>query len=327
MPTRPRSPHDALVRATFSQIDHARGLVQAALPGAIVARFDLGTLTLCPGSFVDGDLRQRHSDLLFSVDLASRDARIYVLFEHQSTVEALMAFRMLLYMTRIWERHRRTHPKATRLPVIVPLLLHHSRRGWAAATTFEGLLDADDATLAALGEHTVRLRLVLDDISDEDDSSLRTRAMTALGRLVLFCLRRGREPEELMRRLQGFRDLIAEARRAPNGGEALGIVWRYILASQPRKRPELVMAHLSEAAGNEAKEEFMSVADVLVERGRKAGRREGARDLLLLMLRTRFGDLSADAVARVQAASPRKLQRIAQSVLTAATMDDALGAR
>ncbi len=211
------TPHDSLVKRTFSQIEHAAGLLRVALPEAIAARIDLSTLALCSGSFVDPVLGSRRSDLLFSVNLAEQKVLIYVLFEHQSTVDALMAFRLLQYMVRIWERHHQDHPEHKRLPPIVPVVLHHSRSGWSASTTFEGLLDVDEATLDALGEHTVRVRFVLDDISKATDESLQARAMTALGRVALWCLRHAREPDELIQRLRGVRELLAEVRRSKAG--------------------------------------------------------------------------------------------------------------
>jgi len=179
------TPHDALVKKTFSQIEHAAGLFHVVLEPAIVARVDLSTLVLCDGSFVDQLLHSRHTDLLFSVNIAEQKVLIYVLFEHQSTVDALMPFRLLQYMVRIWERHHQDHPQDKRLPPIVPVVLHHSRSGWSGSTTFEGLLAVDEATLEALGEHTVRMRFVLDDISKVTDEAIKGLPMTALGRVVL----------------------------------------------------------------------------------------------------------------------------------------------
>jgi predicted transposase YdaD len=330
------TPHDALVKVIFSQLEHAAGILRLVLPPPLAARIDFSTLALCPGSVVDRQLRGRHTDLLFSAKLAGQQVLIYLLFEHQSTVEALMALRLLQYMVRIWERHHRAHPEARRLPPIIPVVLHHGTSGWSASTTFEGLLEVDPPTLCALGEHTVRMRFVLDDISAATDETLKGRAMTALGRVALWCLRHGREPDELMKRLRGWRDLVAEVRRAPNGREALEVIWRYILAAHQRKqnyKPEDVMGRLMEAAGEEATEELMSVADMLREegrkegeqKGRKEGEQKGERKILIKQLRLRFGDLSDAVVARIRAAGPRQIERWAERVLTARSLDEVLG--
>jgi predicted transposase YdaD len=69
------TPHDALFKTIFSQPEHAAGELRLALPPSLVAHIDFATLTLRPGSFVDEALRERSTDLLFSVQLAGRYQR------------------------------------------------------------------------------------------------------------------------------------------------------------------------------------------------------------------------------------------------------------
>src|SRR5687767_12953661 len=141
------TPHDSLFKATFSRLEHAEQLLRGLLPKALVDRIDFATLRLCPGSFVDEELVDRHTDLLFSVEIAGRPARIYVLCEHSSYVDPLLGFRLLAYMVRIWEALLKDHPNAKRLPAIVPLVIHHSEGGFTGQTIFEGLLDLDAEAL------------------------------------------------------------------------------------------------------------------------------------------------------------------------------------
>ena len=152
--------HDALFKITFSQIEHAAGELQAILPPALTARIDFATLTRCPGNYVDADLRQSYTDLLFSAEIAGKKALLYMLFEHQSSVDPLMLFRLLAYMVRIWEAHLRTEPTALRLPAIIPVVLHHSRSGWTAKVAFEELLDVDAAVLAEIAPYVPSFRCV-----------------------------------------------------------------------------------------------------------------------------------------------------------------------
>ncbi len=175
--------HDALFKATFSQVEHAAGEFQAILPPALAACIDFATLTLCPGNFVDPDLRQRYTDLLFSAEIAGKKALLYVLFEHQSSVDPLMLFRLLAYMVRIWEAHLRSEPEAKRLPAIIPVVLHHSNSGWTAKVAFEELLDVDATMLAEIAPYVPHFRCVLDDLGGEREEALRARTMSALGRL------------------------------------------------------------------------------------------------------------------------------------------------
>ena len=59
--------------------------------------------------------------------------------------------------------------------------------------------------------------------------------VSALGRLVLLCLRHGREPEELIIALQQWSDMLRQVRAAPGGMQALAQVWRYLLAAVRKK--------------------------------------------------------------------------------------------
>jgi hypothetical protein len=148
--------------------------------------------------------------------------------------------------------------------------------------------------------------------------------MTALARLVLFCLRHAREPAVLLARLRRLRDLIGEVRRAPNGVEALQKVWHDVLETNDREEPERVARQLLAAVGEDGKEEIVSAAEKLVERERIEGRREELRQTLLKLLAARFGVLPADTVDRVNAAEKAQLDRWFERALTAISLDDAL---
>lgn len=83
------------------------------------------------------------------------------LWEHKSDPAPLTPLEVMRYMVRIWDHHLGSIPKKKRgevrkLPVIVPIVLHHGSDGWTAAVCFEEMLDADEEMLAALGEHVPR---------------------------------------------------------------------------------------------------------------------------------------------------------------------------
>jgi len=98
------------------------------------------------------------------------------------------------------------------------------------------------------------------------------------------------------------------------------MIWAYILAAhenKPQNNPEEVMARLMEAAGEEAKEEFASMADWL--------REQGEQKILLKLLRLRFGEISEAVTARIRAAGSAQVERWAELVLTARTLEEVLG--
>jgi hypothetical protein len=60
------------------------------------------------------------------------------------------------------------------------------------------------------------------------------------------------------------------------------------------------------------------------ERGLERGREQGVREMLLMQLRTRFGDVPEGARARIEAATKGQLAGWAQRVLTARSVDEVL---
>ena len=128
------TPHDALFKSTFERPEHAAAELRHMLSPKISAAIRWSTLALEPGSFVDAELADHHSDLLFSaqVEVCKERVLVYLLFEHQSTNDPMMAQRLLTYMTRIWDRYRKTHP-GEYLPLVVPALLAQVPGGWRSS--------------------------------------------------------------------------------------------------------------------------------------------------------------------------------------------------
>ena len=79
------NPHDRFFKEIFSRPEVARDFLQNYLPAAVVDQLDMASLELRKDSFVDPDLQQHFSDLLYQVNLETGEgAFVYVLFEHKS---------------------------------------------------------------------------------------------------------------------------------------------------------------------------------------------------------------------------------------------------
>lgn len=322
-------PHDAILQFTFSQREHAAGLLRASLPPEVSALVRWSTLKLQKLHFVDRGLRGRQADLLFAMEM-SGDERLYVhtLIEHQRKVDELMIFRMGVYMWRHWEDLVRREPERRRLPVIVPILIHHSDTGWTAATAFEDILGAPSGAREALRPYVPGFRMKLVDVSHEREGGLLQQALTALGRVVLFCLSVAGNDRRLRAEIDAITEDLNALYAAPNGLDALIAVLRYLVATHP-KLSATRMATLMEATAKKGQKEVaMDVLDELKREGRAEGRAEGEREgrarTLLEQLKARFGAVPADAKARVLAADTASLARWSVNVLTAKSLDAVL---
>ena len=297
------------------------------------------------GSYVDANLSTSQSDLLFGVTIAGRPGFIYVLFEHQSTVDELMPFRVLKYVVRILDECLVGTPSGRRapppLPAVIPLVLHHSASGWTASTRMDELFDASVSEDATIRPYLPRISFVLDDISHVTDEELKARALGLLPTLALWALRDARKPGKIEKNLLRWTAIIRDLARSESGAEALLMIFRYLSVVANDLSPHTLAATLALAAP-ETKDALMTT---LAERwkdegrtegrlegrtegrleGRTEGRLEGARTLLLNLLELKFGQLGEAERSLIATANEDRLVEWSKRVLNAATITDVLG--
>jgi predicted transposase/invertase (TIGR01784 family) len=117
------NPHDKFARASLNNIHLAKRFFRLYLPDEVRDCIDLDTLVLQKSSHLDAVMNEHISDMVYKVECAGRASYIYVLLEHQSTVDHLMAFRILAYTVQIMQRHLRTY-KSRKLPLVYPMVYY-----------------------------------------------------------------------------------------------------------------------------------------------------------------------------------------------------------
>ena len=136
-----RRPHDKLFRSVFADPQEAGSFLRRHLPPALVSRLDWSTLALMETSFVDEALQESESDLLYTVQMneTAQPVYLYLLFEHQSTPDKWIRFRLLKYMCRIWDESFKEYPDQAELRPIIPLVFYQGARSWHYSTEFADL--------------------------------------------------------------------------------------------------------------------------------------------------------------------------------------------
>ena len=261
-------PHDRLFRAVFSDAGEAASLLRAALPDTIRESFEWTTLTLVEGTFVDEELHESQSDLLYRVrhTATGQAVSMYLLFEHQSSPDRWLRLRLLRYCCRIWEAERRDDRKRCELRPIVPVVFYQGARRWNHSTEF-----ADLFTEAARGLPWVPgfAHELLDQTTLEPDGvggGIRGRIAQLL-MMVAF-------NRHLDAALQLTAQLLPLLRQGGGGVDERRRFYRYLLSTQDRD----VVRRLREALrrrGSEEGDEIMSYAQELLAEGRVEGRAEG----------------------------------------------------
>ncbi|MGH9835071.1 MAG: Rpn family recombination-promoting nuclease/putative transposase [Blastocatellia bacterium] len=308
------NPHDKFFKATFGRLDVAADFLAHYLPPEVAAALDLTTLELTKDSFVDAELQEHFSDLLYRGRMKRGGAAyVYLLFEHKSAPEELVAFQLLRYKARIWEPLARG--KAKKLPPIIPLVIYHGQRPWRIPRNFGALIEWGEAeqALRKYVDEFEHLLLDLSAFSDEDIIGAVLVCVVLLTMKHIF-------DDDLIKRLPEI------ARLLPRGDqsalECFVMVIRYVSAvSRPLTVSEF--ERLKEQLPKEMEEIMETMASTWINegmqkglrQGRQEGRQEAGAELTLRMLQRQVGELNARTQARIRKLSFEQLAELGEALL------------
>ena len=263
-------PHDRLFRAVFSDAAEAAGLLRAALPAGFRDRVDWETLNLLEGTFLDDALRESESDLLYEAAYGEDTERIwlYLLFEHQSTSDAWMRFRLLKYCCRIWDAGLRDEAGRPGLRPIVPVVFHQGGGAWRHSTEFADLFPA-----AVRGWPWVpRFEHVLVDQTSLGPEGVEGGVKGRIAQLLMMAAY-GRHAGLAM---DAAARLLA-ALFSGGGVNYIRLFMVYVMATQD-EAGALAFDEALRRRGREQGGEIMSYARQLLEEGRAEGRSQGREE-------------------------------------------------
>ena len=168
-------PHDLLFRLTFSRPKLAADQVRAVLPEALTRHLDLAKMRVLPSTFVQAELREFISDVLYEVPLADgRPAQIWLLFEHQSKADPWILLRSLRYMLEAWWAAVIPRSKSAKtITPIIPILIHHEQ-DWVVPRRFSELYEPLPGALsAAVRPWLVDFGIEVDDLTAQSETNSR----------------------------------------------------------------------------------------------------------------------------------------------------------
>lgn len=145
------------------------------LPAELRVLCDLNTLKLESGSFIEDDLRQYFSDILYSLKTTAGDGYVHVLIKHQSSPDRHMAFRLMRYAVAAMQRHLEAGHR--KLPLVIPVLFYTGKRSQYPYSTCW----VDEFDDPAVAEKLYGGAFPLTDITViPDDDIMNHRSMAAL---------------------------------------------------------------------------------------------------------------------------------------------------
>jgi predicted transposase YdaD len=325
--------HDRFFKQTLSDLDLARTFLREHLPQEIASLLAPGQPEVVSGSFVDEELRQHYSDVLFRVQLKSgSDAFAYVLVEHKSVPDPIARLQLLRYVVRVLINWYKQNGKQLPLPAVVPLLAHQGPENWEISCEFADLFGV---VPEALCPYLPSFRHALVDLAGKDGWALSTEVRL---RAYLKALKYGRRadlPERLDIVLAEARALCREDLNRivtyfdrgpiPLSSEAFDKALQQV---DPERKEEIMgwitQPYVEKAmAQGIAQGMAQGLAEGLAE-GKAQGRAEGEANSLLRLLEKRFGAIPTHTKQRIFAADLASIQEWSDRAIDAPDVDSVL---
>ncbi|HGJ5854426.1 Rpn family recombination-promoting nuclease/putative transposase [Arsenophonus nasoniae] len=185
------TPHDSLFKQFLSEKETAKDFFDIWLPDEIKALCDLDSLKVESGSFVDSEMKNYQSDIIYSVSTTKGSGYIYVLIEHQSTSDRLIAWRLMRYSMAAMHKHLEAVNK--QLPLVFPILFYCGEQSPHPYSA--NWLDCFEDRKLAESIYTNAFKLA--DVTTLDDGEIMQHKRMALLTLIQKHIRR-RDMTELM---------------------------------------------------------------------------------------------------------------------------------
>jgi len=253
--------HDQFARMALTDPRVAREFFTMHLPAEILDKIDLGHLVLQPRSHID-TVRRKESivDILYKTTMGDKEIYLYLLVEHQSTVDKLMPFRILQYICNIIDGHLK-HTKTKEIPFVYPLVIYHAKQPYPCSTDIRDLVKAPKE----LVEKYFLKPFQLIDLTQIQDEEMRKHAW---GGVMEFALKHV-FASDILSHLKGFVDVMQYVEQT-GGGEYISSMLQYLFGRGQVGDKEAFFQLVNEVS-LETGEKVMTLAEQFKQEGLQEG--------------------------------------------------------
>lgn len=260
-----KNPHDKIFKETMSDIETAKDFFRNYLPEELLKLIDLDNISVDKDSYIEKELGEYFSDILYKINLLGKESYIYFLFEHKSYNYKKITLQLLEYMIKIWNLKVKQR-KA--LPIIIPIVIHHGKSKWNVGLN---LSDTLEEVPEELKKYIPNFEYILYDLTRFEDKDIRGHVKL---RIFLEILKYIFSEEELPIKLKEIFELSEELAKEDKEEEYFETLVKYILNAQ-EKLDLKDLADIARESSIERSERVMTAGERLLNQGVELGIQQG----------------------------------------------------
>ncbi len=269
--------HDKLFKETFGSVKIAKDFMNGYLPASIRDIVDLTTLEPQKDSFINKELQEVFSDLLFRADINNKEGYIYFLFEHKSYQDKLVIFQLLRYMIEIWESKVKKQG-SDELPVIIPLVIYHDKGEWRVKTKLGDMINGYNRLPEDVKRYIPSFEYLIYDLTKYNDEDIKLESVTRIIIKIMRDVRHASKGKVMDIITEGF-TLLDEIIEKDTIMHYMESCLRYVLSVRSDiEKDELIQ--IADQISVEGSELVMTIADKLREEGKQEGKQEEKRKVV-----------------------------------------------
>lgn len=323
-----QNPHDKFFKETFSNTAVARDFMSNYLPQSIMDIIDLDKLEPQKDSFINKELQEAFSDLLFKTNINNMEGYIYFLFEHKSYVSKNITLQLLKYMIEIWET-KVNKENSNELPVVIPLVIYHGQDEWNLKSTLGEMIKGYEEIPKDLRKYVPNYEYLLYDLSKYTDEEIKGEAQL---RIILSLFRDifTKDNRKIKNTVIRAIEYLRELEDKQTSIEYFETFMKYILnvgQKLTKKDIDDIITRI-ENSYPEGSEVVMTWAEQLREEGKLKGIEEGEVRALsktaIRLLTKKFGQLPVEVRTKLQSLDIVTLEIIIDEILEYKSLEDTM---
>jgi predicted transposase/invertase (TIGR01784 family) len=288
------NPHDKFFKENFSKVEVAKSFVENYLPSEVLKIIDINTLKPQKDSFINKDLEEVFSDMLFQVNMNGEIGYLYFLFEHKSYVSPNVAFPLLRYMIEIWDAKIKNE-REQKLPMIIPLVIYHGKEKWKVKTSLGEMVNGYNDLPNEVRKYIPNYEYLIYDLSHYTDDEIKGIIRLKIVLRILKDIYTAPK-EKIFENIHRALIALNKIENQQEGIECFETYIRYIINASKILAKEDIEKVIEEVSENysEGSEVIMTIAKIWeaqgiekgMEKGMEKGKLEVARNLIKINLST-----------------------------------------